>query len=124
MGSSLMFRSSSTGSNDCQEWTTTPVVGLPWPDAYVYSAIEAEKNGIGYMLLQRSPIGGLARLIAAGLGLDHRNDIQHPPSEVQAFILKRWLVEEEGDRGPEQRVWSESRIHLATCRSLQARSGV
>jgi hypothetical protein len=79
------------GLNDCQEWTTTPVVGLPWPDVYVYSAIEAEKNGIGYMLLQRSPIGGLARLISGALGLDRRNEIQSAPAEVQAFILKRWL---------------------------------
>jgi hypothetical protein len=79
------------GLNDCQEWTTTPVLGLPWPDAYVYSAIEAEKNGSGYMLLQRSPLGSLARSIAARLRLDHRNESQPAACDVQAFILKRWL---------------------------------
>ena len=46
------------GLNDCQEWTRTPVVGLPWPDAYVYSAIEAEKSSVGYRLLQRLPMSG------------------------------------------------------------------
>jgi hypothetical protein len=81
------------GLNDCQEWTTTPVVGSPWPDAYVYSAIEAEKNGIGYMLLQRSPMGRVARLIAAALGLDRRSEVQSTPAEVQA-VHSEALAEE------------------------------
>jgi len=79
------------GLNDCQEWTRAPILGLPWPDAYVYSAIEAEKNGIGYMLLQRLPMSSLATFISAGLGLRHGDEAGRRPSEVQAFIVNRWL---------------------------------
>jgi hypothetical protein len=79
------------GLNDCQEWTATPTYDSQWPDAYVYSAIEAQKKGVGYMILQRVPMTGLSGWIAAKLGLDRRNEIPPTNAEIQAFIVKRWL---------------------------------
>jgi hypothetical protein len=79
------------GLNDCQEWTPTPIYDSQWPDAYVYSAIEAQKKGIGYMILQRAPMTGLSGWIASKLGLNHLNEIQPNPAAIQAFIVKRWL---------------------------------
>jgi hypothetical protein len=81
------------GLNECQEWTSTPPSGAHWPDEYVYSAIENAKRNQGvYMLpLQALPMAGLASSIAERFGLDQRNETQGVPSDVQGFILNRWL---------------------------------
>ena len=79
------------GLNDCQEWTSDSVVGLPWPEAYVYSAIEAEKDGLGYMLLQRLPMSDLARSISAGVKPGQSDDTTTVASRIETFIVNRWL---------------------------------
>ena len=79
------------GLNDSVEWMQTPTHGFPWPDAYVYAAIEAQKRSAWSLALQRSPMGDFAQWISAKLPANRRPDVQSSPSEIRDSILKRWL---------------------------------